>query len=151
MVDRATSQQNNTLPAQRGEIFPLAIGATVTAFDISALPLKTVVAAPTFLGGPSGASSANWIEVSLQAVTADVWYQFAPDNTQIGSCSPTAVIAGGGGTVVLTSASASPNFLSRIPSGTTVQVRINRQVNRVLVAMTTAGTATLLLQASSQP
>ena len=149
MPDRSQSQQSNVLPARRGEIYPLGVTVTPTAWDISQLPLKLVTAPAVYAQSiPSGVRSQDWMEVAMQANGGDVYYQWAPDNTNVGSTSPTLTLGTGGG--ALTAASSTPNTMNRIPSGMTRTERINRSQDRVLILATSAGTATLIVLPVSQ-
>lgn len=130
----ATQQADNIRPPRRGEILALGVDVTARPYDLKALALDGY--APNESTGPAH------VYISLTAITADVYFYFAPATAN--DLDPTAAVAAGG-----TPAYANTHGW-RLVANTEQRLRINRALDKFLVIRTAAATATLLIRASSE-
>lgn len=124
----------NVTPPRRGECLALEVDATARPYDLRSLPLAGFA--------PKESKANERVFVTLQALTADVWFYFASvDNDDL---DPTADIAAGQPLAY------ADTYGDRLAIGSSIRLRIDRQQDKFLVVRTSSGTATLLLRASSE-
>lgn len=127
-------QWANAVPPRKGAILALTLDATARAYSISGLKLGG------FTPSPANAQS-NYVYLQLQADGADCYVQFASDNT-VTLNDATAIAAGD----PLAFANA---HCQKIPSGSTVGVRIDRKIDTHL-HVKGSGAGTLRINATSE-
>lgn len=129
-------QYANVTPPRRGECMALAVDVTARPYDLTVLPIQGVL--------PEAAHSRRLESyLTMRAITADVWFYFS--GVTASDLSAVANIAVGGALSYPTT----NGWV--IPVGTEVRVRIDRSRDLFLICQTAAGTATLLVRASSNP
>lgn len=129
-------QAYNVVPPRRVDGgFQLTVDSTSRTYDIGSLQW----------GGVSFDSQAadKCIFLTLHAETADVYFRFRADNSADGN---QATVIAAGGTVTLQTA-----FMAHIAANAEKDVRIDRLFDRYLEVKTSAGTATLRVNMSSNP
>lgn len=134
MYSEAMHSYSNYTPPRRGACFALGVDVTARPYDL------TQVDFGGFVVGEKKTRQRCFLE--LTALTADVWIYF--DTATSNDLNPAAVLAPGSALTYVTTQG------MRIAAGTTVRWRIDRQQDKFMIAMTLAGTATLLFRASSE-
>ncbi len=124
----------SVLPPQRGNGFQLTLDTTVRVYDVGSLAW----------GGKSfdKKKQNQWVFLRLHADGADVYYRFHSASTD--DMVPTTYISAGG-TVSLQDA-----YAEKLPSGMSIEIRINRMDHRYLSVKGSAA-GTLRVTGSSPP
>ncbi len=138
MSFKATAQSDNVVPGRIGSIWPQAVDATSRPYNISLLPF----------GGKAlvNSNEIDHIYLTMTADGGDVYFAFG---SVTGTVDDTAGNAAGVA-LTATTMSVGTTFAQKIPNGTTVSLRIERRLDKWLMLKTSAGTATLRVNASSQ-
>ncbi len=130
----AEEQAANTTPPRRGKVLALAIDSTARPYNFATLDLAGIT--------QGDRTQQQYVFVTLQAITADVYFYFAPATAN--DLDNTASISAG-------SALAYANTYGwRLPQNEERSFRLDRNQDRFLVVKTASGSATLLIAASSE-
>ncbi len=138
MTDRAQTQAANVVPPRRGLVWAQAVDVTARPYNIALLPF----------GGKAicNANQVDHIYLTLQADGGDVYYYF--DSATGSALLDTTTNAAG---TPLTATTMSAAMAAKVPSGSSVDVRIERNLDSWICVKTSASTATLRVYASSGP
>lgn len=125
---------NIVVPARRSLILPFTLSTTARVYDMRSMLFGRLAAPDT------AAINGDKVFLRLQAVTAVVFYYFAPDDTA--ALDRTAAISDGGAVAVATT------YGDQIAAGSWVDVCIDRSVDKYLHVQGSAA-GTLIVRASS--
>jgi hypothetical protein len=151
MNELAVTQANNVVPPRLGNIICIAVDATSRYYDLSAILFNRV---------PSGKkTTVDWIYLSLQCESNDVYYAFdyAPSTTGDTILDTTATAAGGApaldavGTLVTPVQILSAQCAHLVSGLPEIPVRIQRGIDNGIILKCAAGkAATFRMWASSE-
>lgn len=125
---------NIITPPRRGLIIRITLDTTARAYDLRSMLFGRSVAPDPAV--PNG----DKVMIRIRAITADVHYYFAEDNTV--TLDSSAVIAAGGAMTLL------GTFCDTIPAGAFEDVTINRDIDKYLHIKGSAA-GTVVIRASS--
>lgn len=137
MADYVSELANYVIPPRRSQVIVLTLDTTARAYDMQSLTYGR-----SRTPGTAGWVNPDRVYLRLQAITANIYFYFANDNTV--TLDKTATIAAG-------SALANANtYADFIPAGTFVDVCISRDLDKYLHIQGSAA-GTLILRHSSDP
>jgi len=125
---------NIIVPARRGVVIPIVTSTTARAYDMRSM-LFGRLAAPD-----PAAVNGDKVMLRIRAITGDVFYYFADDNTV--TLDKTAAIAENAAVTLL------GTFADKIPAGTYEDVTIDRSVDKYFHVQASAA-GVVILRASS--
>lgn len=132
----ADEQDANITPPRRGQVVALSVDATARAYDLTGLALGSANA-------PQVSPKREEVFVTLVSWGTTVWYHFSPTNDA--SIDDTAAIAAGSPLAFANT------YGEPLGDGATVDLRIDRNVDKYLVVKAASGaTGKLYIRPSSE-